>query len=301
MNASGIVNAAQVMQRLAEELPAELRDHLFVVGSLAAAYHHVEERVVRTKDADLVIHPAKDVVSAARIAERLLGSEWRRKDDCYASAAAEPVGELRAIRLYPPDHDAYFIELLNVPAGDQAAAKSWVPVELADGWYGLPTFEYLALAAVGRQTSEFGLDYAAPCMMALANLLSHPILGVVRMSTPIGGRSILRSAKDLGRVLALAHLAGRRETETWPSTWRDALRQCFPDTWAARATRTGNGLRELLVDHDAFEQAWFSCDYGLLSGRDVAMDQLQATAKRLLMDAIEPLEASAREPHVEGP
>src|SRR5688500_7836991 len=70
MNGSDAVNAGELIERLAKELPEDLRAHLFLVGSLAAAYHHLDDRMVKTKDADLVVHPARDVLSAAQIAER---------------------------------------------------------------------------------------------------------------------------------------------------------------------------------------------------------------------------------------
>jgi hypothetical protein len=143
-----------------------------------------------------------------------------------------------------------------------------------------------------RQKSSSGLEYASPCMMALANLLSHPELGTARMATPVGSRQILRSAKDLGRVLALAWLAGDDETETWSGRWRFALEDRFPDRWKGLAARVGDGLRALLDDANAFEEAWFTCMTGLLAGKNVTLDQLRATAARLLADCIEPLEAA---------
>jgi hypothetical protein len=103
---------------------------------------------------------------------------------------------------------------LNLPEHGQREAKCWIPVNLADGWYGLPSFRFMGLTASYRLRSESGLEYASPAMMALANLLSHPMVGNERIqSGPMQG--FLRSAKDLGRVLALARLAGRDETETW--------------------------------------------------------------------------------------
>jgi hypothetical protein len=291
------VDHRQLFDRIASELPSELLEHVFVAGSLAAACHFadtLEGRGVKTKDADLVIHPGRDVESAARIARTLLANGWRPRDDCFPKPQPDPADELRAIRLYPPDHSDYFVELLNVPQPGEAEAKSWVAIQLDDGWYGLPSFEFLALLAVDREKSEAGLEYATPCMMALANLLSHPELGTARMSTPIDDRSILRSAKDLGRVLALASLAGDDETETWAQRWRFALETCYPDRWHVLAARVGDGLRALLLDSSALEEAWFTCTTGLLSGKNVTLEQLRATAERLIADCIEPLQAEAQ-------
>ncbi len=290
------VDHRELFQRIAAELPAELLDHVFVTGSLAAACHFGDQLAgqgVRTKDADLVVHPARDVKTAAEIARTLLAHGWRPKDDCYPSATAEPADHLRAIRLYPPEHSDYFVELLNVPEPSAPVTKNWIAVELDDGWYGLPSFEFLVLAAMDREASEAGLEYATPCMMALANLLSHLTLGDARMTTLIGGREILRSAKDLGRVLALAYLSGPAETDAWGARWRFALDTCFPDRWRALALRAGDGLRELLADASAFEEAWFTCSTGLLVRQGLTQDQLRATADRLLVDCIEPLADSA--------
>ena len=290
------VDHRQLFARIAAELPQELLGHVFVAGSLAAACHFADElsgRGVKTKDADLVIHPAGDVKTAAEIAATLIAKGWRPKDDCYPSNTAEPAEDLRAIRLYPPEHSEYFVELLNVPEPGRTTAKSWVAIELDDGWYGLPSFEFLALAAVDREASDSGLEYAAPCMMALANLLSHPTLGSARMTGLVGGRAILRSAKDVGRVLALAWLAGPDETDRWAERWRFALKQCFPERWQTLASRAGDGLRALLDDAGPFEEAWFTCDTGLLSGKGVTQEQLRATAQRLLVDCVEPLADSA--------
>ncbi|MBX3415396.1 MAG: hypothetical protein KF708_22120, partial [Pirellulales bacterium] len=69
-----------LFQRLATDLPPTLRKHLFVTGSLAAAYHFRDQligRAVNTKDADLVVHPAGDTESCCRIAQQLLQLGWR--------------------------------------------------------------------------------------------------------------------------------------------------------------------------------------------------------------------------------
>jgi hypothetical protein len=131
-------------------------------------------------------------------------------------------------------------------------------------------------------------------MMALANLLSHPRLGVERMSEPIGGRALLRSAKDLGRVLALARLAARDELSTWAPAWAGALERSFPEEHRALAMRTGDGLRAILADPEALDEARHAADVGLLHGYQVTAEQLIAIGRQLLADAIEPLERGVR-------
>ena len=86
---------------------------------------------------------------------------------------------------------------------------TWQPLRLSTGWYVLPTFRYLALTGYKPKQAHNGLAYAAPEMMALANLLSHPTLTQTKISLPIEGREIRRCSKDLGRVLAIARLANR--------------------------------------------------------------------------------------------
>ena len=110
------------------------------------------------------------------------------------------------------------------------------------------------------------------------------------MSDTIGGRSLLRSAKDLGRVLALARLATREETEQWPNEWAHALRKSFPRDYRQLARRAGAGLRRLLDDADALEEARQAVDHGLLAGFQTTMGELRAVGLQLLADAITPLE-----------
>lgn len=219
---------------------------------------------------------------------------WKPTKGCYPSKSPDPADELRAVRLHPPESEAYFIELLALPDAEQTEVKQWIPLELADGWYGLPSFRYLGVVASPTCISEVGLTYAAPAMMALANLLSHPEVGTVRMSEPTGGRKVLRSAKDLGRVLAIAWLAGRDETETWVDAWVKALEERFPHGWRDLARRAGKGLRELLEeDDDSFVEAHWTTDHGLLSGLNVTKAQLAVAGRRILVDVIDPLRERA--------
>jgi hypothetical protein len=220
--------------------------------------------------------------------ERLLATGWTRTDECYPKQEPDPADELRAIRLYPPGSKEYFIEFLNLPAIGEREPKRWIPFRLPDGWYGLPSFRFLGITSLNRLVSEAGLEYASPPMMALANLLSHPCLGTARIEAgPM--RGLLRSAKDLGRVLALARLAGRDATEAWLDDWKAALRQCFPMAYRVLATQAGQGLRELLADSNILEDARKTTDAGLLNGMDVTVEMLQAIGERLFQDLIDPL------------
>jgi hypothetical protein len=277
-------------------VPEDLQQHLFVTGSLAAAYHYqakLQGQAINTKDADLVVHPAGHVMSCREIAGKLLEIGWRRTDECYPMPSPEPTDDLRAIRLFPPERNAYYIEFLNIPEKDQSEAMRWIPLELPDGWYGLPSFRFLGIVSIDRIASHVGLEYARPPMMALNNLLSHPEVGAKRIESG-SMRGLLRSAKDLGRVIALAHLSGREETESWRDCWLNAAKACFPERWKELFVSLGSGLEELLQDENALEEARRTTDVGILNGMNVSAEQLQAIGERLIVDVCEALRRQAR-------
>jgi hypothetical protein len=150
----------------------------------------------------------------------------------------------------------------------------------------------MAVTSLGRLRSTEGLEYASPSAMALANLLAHPELGQQRMSEHVGGRSILRSAKDLGRVLALAWLEGREGTAEWVADWRRMLQGCFPSKWRILAKGVGLGLRLLLDSPVVLEEARITTEVGLLNRLNVTAEMLRVTGERLLVDVISNLEGS---------
>lgn len=284
-----------ILKRLADAVPPGVHEKIIVVGSVAAAYHFAgdEDRPVRTKDIDCMVVPRSDAPAAsAKIANSLVDAGWtHRTDHGFGTPQRSPQPEttLSAIRLLPPDSHELFLELLTAPEPD-TRGKTWIPVELENGFYGVPSFEFLSLVAHRPLATPFGLRYARPEMMVLANMLSHPQVGTETMGSPIGGRTLKRSNKDLGRALAVARLA-RDDVEAWPAEWIDGLRTCFPTRCRDLARGVGRGLRQLLDSPDDFEQAFYTCTYGLLAGEPLTMDQLNATGRRVIVDAIEPLEA----------
>jgi len=281
-----------IFKMLADDIPKDLRAHMIVVGSLAAAYHFrasLRRKAVNTKDADVVVYPAGDVESVAALAATLLDLGWRPTEQCRPMKKSKPAEALRAIRLYPPKSTTYFVELLGLPKPSQREPKAWTSVQLSDGWYGIPSFRYMALLARERCSTPEGIDHAHPSMMALANLLSHEEVGTQRMSGKIGERLILRAAKDLGRVLALVWLAGRDDSATWLQPWREGLRACFAKQWRGLAKRAGAGLRDLLARPPALEEARYAMEVGLLSGKGVTVNGLAAIGQQILRDLIEPL------------
>ncbi|MGD0768334.1 MAG: hypothetical protein ABSB42_09095 [Tepidisphaeraceae bacterium] len=285
-----------LFRTLCNDIPNELHRDVFVTGSLAAAYAFKVKLVgqaINTKDADLLVHPAGNVSSAQKIAERLLAIGWRPTKHCRPLAKL-PVDteKLWAIRLMPPASNDYFIEFLNVPVEEQGPLKLWIPVQINGGWYGLPSFKFMGLLAFNRYHSAEGLEYAAPEMMALSNLLSHAVVSDVEIESG-EFRGLRRCAKDLGRVLALAFLSGREKTEKWVDRWQYGLEKAFPKSWRKYASEAGAGLREMLADEGVMEEARRTTDYGLLSGMDIGVQELRGIGSRILADAIEPLEQRA--------
>lgn len=283
---------------LQAHLPESVREHVLVVGSLAAAMSHrdrLRERGVNTKDCDVIVHPAGALPEAAKLAATLFDAGWRPLSRCKPGKKDAPESELSVIRLNPPQSEAYFIELLGLPEATQMDLKAMVRFEVKGAWYVLPSFRFMAVLSVDRRTYE-GVSYASPSMMALANLLAHTELGTARVSEAIAGRNPLRSAKDLGRVLALARLEAREVTEAWPDQWLTALKQCFPSQWPVLALHAGDGLRALLSDPGALDDAHHTVTIGLLDGMGVTVEQLRVLGQQFIADVIEPLaEAAQRE------
>ena len=215
--------------------------------------------------------------------------------------AQTPVDELPAVRLYPPGVDAeseeaWFIELLTVPESAEGVGNKWTRLPLAEGHFGLPTFRFLAITAFDPlPAGNLGIRYARPEMMALANLMEHPEIKSGTMSSLFAGRSIKRSNKDLGRVLAITTLADLDDYRPWANSWLNALQTCFPNEWAQLALRAGAGLRALLSSGNDFEEAYHTCMNGLLASQPLSLEALRAAGNRVLGDAIETLEKFAKE------
>ncbi len=292
------LSPAQVLERIAGRLSDDVKGRVVVIGSVAVGYHffgHDSEREVRTKDIDCMLAPRDGAVEAGReIALSLLSDEWEhhRFGGFTARQTPEPTSELAAIRLRPPEELGWFIEFLTVPGSEDERGKTWQPVLLDDGYYGLPSFEYLAVTALHPLPTPFGLFYARPSMMALANALAHPTIGRETMSTPIAGREIKRSNKDLGRVLGIAHLAGPDAVEGWLDQWRAALETAFPTRRAELAARAGAGLRALLDSPNDLEEALVTLNGGILVSRPCTPDEIRFAGLRLVQDVVEPLEGT---------
>ncbi len=296
----------QVVQELAREIPTEYHSTLFLVGSLAVAYHFrtaLAGFTINTKDADLVVTVTpEDVSRCGKLAEELLARGWTRRDrdpERPPQPSSLPHEKLPAIRLYPPKSSGFFIEFLGVPAIDAVEPQAWIPLRLNaaraqdSGWYGLPLFRFMGLCAEDLLPTETSIRGARPSHMALSLLLPHAEIGTHRMTSPMGSRKILRSAKDLGRAITISRLEGREHVESWPEAWNRILRKCFPKTHQEVAAGTGKGLRALIADPATLEEAYYSATYqGFLVQQAVTLDGFRGAAERLLVDAIEPFEGS---------
>lgn len=292
------LSPAGVLQAIAQAIPGDCHDHITVIGSLAVGYHffgHRQDLQVRTKDVDCVVAPAIEAVTRGQdIAERLLAAGWthrRAGGFSQAGTAADADDKLPAIRLCPPGETDWYLEILTVAASEAQTERSWTRVALPSGHFGLPAFRFSTLLVFNPLLSDFGLRYARPELMALANLLEHPRIGMQTMSSAIADRELKRANKDLGRVLAIARLSGDA-IQDWTASWVQALRAQFPTTWRTLVGQTGNGLRALLESAENLEEATWANNNGLLASAPVTAEQLKFTGLRLLQDVIEPFETA---------
>lgn len=295
------VSPADVLGQIAAAVPEDCRNRVIVVGSLAVGYHYFgdqAEMVVRTKDADCLLSPRVDAVeSGVAIADRLFEAGWEINKDgkwCEPGNESTPEEKLPAVRLHPPGDSGWFIELLTVPDLPANGEKQWMRIKTQEGDFGLPSFKFLALTNYEPILTGFGIHIARPEMMALASLLEHPGIEPDPMSAGFAGRpEIKRSNKDLGRVIAIGYLATGKEEDAllgWPESWKEALRERFPDEWRKLASVAGKGLRKLLESEQDLEQAWFTCVNGLLASNQPSLEEYKTAGVRFLKDVIEPLE-----------
>jgi hypothetical protein len=290
-----------VLEQVAQAIPESCRGNIIVVGSLAAGYFFGDDSTVqmRTKDIDCVLSPRVAAISAGKlVADELLRNNWQpRREGEWGEAGTSltPESELPVLRLYPPDSTEWFVELLTVPQSEEDLERQYVRLETSRGHFSLCSFGYLRLAEYHPIATPFGIAIARPEMMALANLLHHPYIRPERMSGLIGDRQIKRSNKDLGRVLALAYLTEERQEDsllTWPNVWATALQDKFPSKWQILAAHASLGLRQLLKPENELdlEEAHYTCVIGLLALKRPDLIQLRVAGKRLIQDALEPLE-----------
>ena len=296
------VTPADVLKQVAAAVPRECLDNIIVVGSLAAGYELLDRNEsfqVRTKDIDCVLSPRRDAaVTGEAIAQKLILEGWRHRTEGEfgeAGSLQTPDEKLPAVRLYPPNTNDWFIELLAEPDAGAQSGKSWMRVMVGGGHYGLPSFQYLSLATHRPVKTKLGISCARSEMMALALLLEHPQISPETMSGEIEGRKFKRSNKDLGRVLAIAFLSLERDENAmleWAEMWISALKSRFPEDWRQLRVNVGSGFRELLSSPDDLEEALHTCNAGLLASSPVTQEQLRIAGERIIQDVIMQVETT---------
>ncbi len=290
---------AAVLEEIAAAIPEGCHEFMIVTGSLAVGYRYFKDRpemAVRTKDADCLISPRiRAVEKSAAIVERLLEAGWvyhATEDWPKPGRKGAPLEKLPVPRLHRPDAHGWFLELLTVPEQSEDRSRSFLRVPIADYDYAIPSFGFLSLHDYHPDATSFRIFVARPEMMALANLLEHP---EIRPETMSGWPDMKRSNKDLGRVVAIAWLAMNEDPDAlraWPGLWASALRDRFPTEHRDLARSAGRGLRQLLARPADLEQAYDTCVTGLLALSQPSPEEFAIAAKRLIVDAIEPLESA---------
>ena len=287
-----------ILALIGNAIPQELQSNMIIIGSLAAAYSFFDDQSgegVRTKDVDCMLSPgAKAVPVAKDVTQKLLDNAWTYRPSINfpkPGTKESSTKDLPLVRLNPPGATEWFIELLCPPSANNQgkAERNFERVETDKGHFALVSFGFFNLLEHEPINGPLSLRIANPSMMALCNLLHYPS---IRQET-IGGSTIKRSNKDLGRVLALAYLTQEKdkdELESWPASWAHVLTEKYPDRADTLMKGVGGGLRELLRSTEDMEQAVESCQTGLLAKRRITVPILQATGKRFLTTVIEPLE-----------
>lgn len=295
------ISPVEVLRQIAAAVPDTCKPHIVVIGSLAAGYPYFGDRPdmqVRTKDADCLLAPRSVAVEQATlVANLLIAAGWEPVlNDRTPGTASTPADQLPVIRLRSPHDRRWFIELLT--STNNTDPRGYLSVGTAQGHYCLASFPYLALTS--HEATDFqGIRVARPSALALVNLLNHPTLTPATMSAPIGGKTLRRCAKDLGRVLAITFLQLRQDRDLgvtgWVDEWTRALNTCYPTQVGQLAQRAGSGLEALLASPEYLEEAFHSCVHGLLhSFENLPVDALVVAGNRLLTDVIRPVAQALR-------
>ena len=288
MNRYQELDAAELLQRVADKIPLALRPNVVVIGSIATAWAFRDvsgTHSVATKDIDIVLRPAINAVATAQsLGQELLREGWtpRYPPGFVPGTAETPPHELPALRLSPPgDETGWFVELIAEPPAGQFERKHWRRFSTEAGEFGLPSFRYMPVAVHGAEDTEFGLRVARPACMALAHLLEHADPDRMPISNLPGQPP--RFTKDVGRAISLWWLAGQQSIaagDAWRQAWHETMTARYPGHLAEMhaAARTGlasvaDYLREshqiaingVLAPHGTTLDAWRRAYSGLLA------------------------------------
>jgi hypothetical protein len=284
---SKLLDAPAVLMRVAGKVPAELRGHLVVIGSIAAAFAYQSipggKSEVATKDIDVLIRPAMHAVATAEeLSAQLLSEGWTpRYPDGQARAASDtPVEKLPALRLSPPgETEGWFLELLAEPLPDQQARRAWRGLTTSAGRFGIPSFRYLSVCLFGAEVAQpSGLRVAAPPSMALANLLEHSDPD----RTSFQGTASPRFAKDVGRSVSLYWMAEQHDVHA-ADVWERHIRECIASTFPARSLVdvTSQALKGLDAIDDIMLDAHTIAARTLLAPFGISQEDFRRTWGRL--------------------
>lgn len=256
MTSLQLLDARALLGRIADRVPAALRDNVVVVGSIATAWAFRDisgQATVATKDIDLLLRPAVEATTTAEaLAQQLLLRNWRPiyPNDRQPGAAETPDDELPALRLSPPgDGEGWFVELLGAPLPEQVARRAWRRFETSVGMFALPCFRHMPVAIHAAEQTEFGIRTARPARMALAHLLEHADPDVTPISNLPGNPP--RFTKDVGRAISLWWLAMAQSPvadEHWQSEWRETLAELHPNLHAQKKQDAAMGLASVRND-----------------------------------------------------
>ena len=245
-----ILDATELLRRIAARVPLDLRTNVVIIGSIATAWSFRDmsgTATVATKDIDLLLRPAVDAIATAEtLAKQLFEMDWQPvyPNDRKPGTLDTPEEELPALRLSPPEErDGWFVELLGEPQAGQTARRAWRRFDTPLGAFALPCFRYMPVAIDGAAATEYGIRTAQPARMALAHMLEHADPD----TTPISGLSgnPARFLKDVGRAIALWWLASEQSSvadEAWLAQWRDTLATLYPNSQAEMKAAARSGL-----------------------------------------------------------
>jgi hypothetical protein len=281
------LDAAALLQRVAEKIPFALRPNVVVIGSIATAwaFRNVSgTQTVATKDIDILLRPAINAIATAQtLGHELLHEGWTPQfpPGLVPGTAKTPVDDLPALRLSPPGEEAgWFVELLAEPPAEQTARKHWRRLSTEVGDFGLPSFRYMPVAVHGAEDTTFGLRVARPPCMALAHLLEHADPDRTPISNLPGQPP--RFTKDVGRAIALWWLAGQQSVtagEAWRQAWHEALTALYPNRLAEMHVAAHDGLSSVT---DYLREAHQIAINGVLAPHGTTLDAWRRAYSGLL-------------------